>query len=86
MVATAALALGTLLAGCGDRSTHASDGDTGAAAPATKVDMSRTPRPGDSTPTVANPTGRRDAASGDTTGSRVLDSTKGRTAGKPMRR
>ena len=81
----AALAVGALLTGCGDSSKHASDGDTGAAAPATRVDLTRTPRLGDSTSAVAKPTGKSDAASGDTAGSRVKDSVKGRAAGKPTR-
>lgn len=83
MLAVAIVAGGALLAGCGDKSTHAQDGDTGAAAPATKIDLTRTPRLGDSTPAVANPTGKPDAMSADTMGSRVKDSTKGRGAGKP---
>ena len=51
--------------GCGDASRHASDGDTGAAAPATVRDMSATPNAPDSTTGVANPTGQPNVA-GDT--------------------
>ena len=67
---------------CGDTSKHASDGDTGAAAPATVRDMSATPNAGDSTAGVANPTGQPNVA-GDTTSARVRDSSKGPKAGSP---
>jgi hypothetical protein len=54
----AVMALGLTLAGCGDsRKQHASDGDTGAAAPATVRDMSATPTVGDSTAAVSTSTG-----------------------------
>jgi hypothetical protein len=51
----------------GGRTTYANDGDTGAAAPATKIDMSATPNAGDSTSSPALPqaTGRAGSA-GDT--------------------
>ena len=53
-----ALALASLaLAACGSGSKHAVDGDTGAAAPATTIDMSATPKAGDSTMGVAPATG-----------------------------
>jgi hypothetical protein len=82
------------LAGCSGRDSSANDkmsqhkvnGDTGAAAPATVIDMSATPRAGDSTPAVANPTGRGDAASSDTMGSRAKDRTPGPRGGKPVGR
>lgn len=67
---------------CGDGSKHATDGDTGAAAPATVRDMSATPNAGDSTAGVANPTGQPGMA-GDTMGARMRDSSKGPTAGSP---
>ena len=67
---------------CGDGSKHATDGDTGAAAPATVRDMSATPNAPDSTRGVANPSGQPNQA-GDTTGARVADSTKGPKAGTP---
>ena len=60
---------------CGDGSKHATDGDTGAAAPATVRDMSATPNAGDSTAGVANPSGQP-AMAGDTMGARMRDSTK----------
>ncbi|HEY2066208.1 MAG TPA: hypothetical protein VGG84_09645 [Gemmatimonadaceae bacterium] len=85
LLSTAVVLAAGSLAGCGDRSTHASDGDTGAAAPATKIDLTRTPRPGDSTPAVAKPAGGADAASGDTAGTRAKDSARARSAGKPTR-
>ena len=75
----------TALVGCGDRSRHASDGDTGAAAPATKLDLTRTPRAGDSTPAMSNPAGAPNAASVETAGARARDSVKGRSARKPAR-
>jgi hypothetical protein len=67
---------------CGDKSKHATDGDTGAAAPATVRDMSATPNVGDSTTGVSNPTGRPNVA-GDTMGARARDSSKGPNAGSP---
>jgi hypothetical protein len=67
---------------CGDKSKHATDGDTGAAAPATVRDMSATPNAPDSTPGVSNPTGQPNVA-GDTTSARVRDSSKGPKAGSP---
>ena len=67
---------------CGDGSKHATDGDTGAAAPATVRDMSATPNAPDSTAGVANPTGQP-AMAGDTMGARVRDSSKGPNAGSP---
>src|SRR4051794_22035473 len=75
-----------LLAGlgaCGDGSKHATDGDTGAAAPATVRDMSATPQVGDSTAGVANATGRPSVA-GDTLGARARDSTPGASGGSPV--
>src|SRR5688572_10277746 len=71
--------------GCGDASKHATDGDTGAAAPATVRDMSATPNVGDSTTGVANPTGQP-AMAGDTMGARARDSSKGPNAGSPTGR
>jgi hypothetical protein len=68
---------------CGDGSKHATDGDTGAAAPATVRDMSATPNVGDSTTGVANPTGQP-AIAGDTMGARARDSSKGPNAGAPV--
>ena len=70
---------------CGDGSKHATDGDTGAAAPATVRDMSATPNAGDSTTGVANPTGQPGMA-GDTMGARMRDSSKGPNAGSPVGR
>ena len=67
---------------CTDKSKHATDGDTGAAAPATVRDMSATPNRGDSTAGVSNPTGQPSAA-GDTMGARARDSSKGPKAGSP---
>ena len=67
---------------CGDGSKHATDGDTGAAAPATVRDMSATPNAPDSTSGVANPSGQPNVA-GDTTSARVNDSSKGPNAGSP---
>ncbi|HEV7992923.1 MAG TPA: hypothetical protein VGP25_13920 [Gemmatimonadaceae bacterium] len=75
-----------LLAGvgaCGDKSKHATDGDTGAAAPATVRDMSATPNVGDSTTGVSNPTGQPSVA-GDTLGARARDSTPGARGGSPV--
>jgi hypothetical protein len=71
-----------LPAACGEGSKHATDGDTGAAAPATVRDMSATPNAPDSTAGVANPTGQPNVA-GDTTSARVRDSSKGPNAGSP---
>ncbi len=70
---------------CGDGSKHATDGDTGAAAPATVRDMSATPNVGDSTTGVANPPGQP-AMAGDTMGARARDSSKGPNAGSPVGR
>jgi hypothetical protein len=67
---------------CTDKSQHATDGDTGAAAPATVRDMSATPNAGDSTAGVSNATGQPSSA-GDTLGARARDSSKGSTAGTP---
>jgi hypothetical protein len=78
VTATAALLLGAFAMACGDKSKHATDGDTGAAAPATTIDMSATPRAGDSTAAVAKATGQPQV-SGDTTGSRA----KGAKPAKP---
>ncbi len=61
---------------------HATDGDTGAAAPATVIDMSATPRAGDSTAGVAKATGQPQNA-GDTTGARGRDKNPGPKGGKP---
>lgn len=75
-----------LLAGlgaCGDKSKHATDGDTGAAAPATVRDMSATPNVGDSTAGVSNPTGQPNVA-GDTSSARARDATPGATGGSPV--
>jgi hypothetical protein len=75
-----------LLAGlgaCGEKSQHATDGDTGAAAPATVRDMSATPQLGDSTAGVANPTGQPSVA-GDTLGARARDSSPGARGGSPV--
>ena len=55
---------------CADKSKHATDGDTGAAAPATTRDMSATPMAGDSTAGVAKATGQPNGA-GDTLGARA---------------
>jgi hypothetical protein len=63
-------------------SKHASDGDTGAAAPATVRDMSATPGVPDSTSGVSNPSGAP-STPGDTLGGRGRDSSKGPTAGRP---
>ena len=67
-------------AACGDGSKHATDGDTGAAAPATVRDMSATPNAPDSTAGVASPTGQPNVA-GDTTSARARDTTKGAATG-----
>jgi hypothetical protein len=72
-------------AACGDGSKHATDGDTGAAAPATVRDMSATPNAPDSTAGVANPSGQPNQA-GDTTSARVRDSSKGPNAASPTGR
>jgi hypothetical protein len=75
--AVAGILLGALAASaCGERAKqHATDGDTGAAAPATVRDMSATPRAPDSTPGVSAPTGQP-AAAGDTLGARAKATTK----------
>ena len=70
-------------AGCGQKSEHASDGDTGAAAPATTRNMSATPGVPDSTAGVSNPTGQP-SNPGDTLGARGRDSTKEPRAGTPV--
>ena len=70
--------------GCGEKSQHASDGDTGAAAPATVRDMSATPNVPDSTTGVSNPTGQP-GMPGDTMGARARDSSKGPKAGSPVK-
>lgn len=46
-----------VLTACGSGGKYAVDGDTGAAAPATTIDMSATPKAGDSTMGVAPATG-----------------------------
>lgn len=73
------------LGACTDQSRHATDGDSGAAAPATVIDMSATPRAGDSTAGVAAPTGRPQAA-GDTMGGRGVDPKRRPNAGSPVGR
>jgi hypothetical protein len=56
-LAVATLVLATLSVGaCGERSKHAADGDTGAAAPATQRDMSATPALPDPTTSSATTT------------------------------
>ena len=72
----------TAVGACGEKSKHATDGDTGAAAPATVRDMSATPNAQDSTAGVSNPTGQPNVA-GDTMGARARDSSKGPKAGSP---
>jgi hypothetical protein len=53
-IAVAVLVLAALsVNACGERSKHAADGDTGAAAPATQRDMSATPAVPDPTTTSA---------------------------------
>jgi hypothetical protein len=84
LVGAGVAALGALAA-CGDHSRHASDGDTGAAAPATVRDMSATPMAGDSTPGVAKATGQPQT-SGDTMGARGKDPKPGPNGGKPAGR
>ena len=74
--AVLALALAATTGACGDKSKHATDGDTGAAAPATVKDMSATPQVGDSTKGVSNPTGQP-SNPGDTSGARARDSSTG---------
>jgi hypothetical protein len=71
-----------MVGACGDKSKHATDGDTGAAAPATVRDMSATPNAPDSTAGVSNPTGQP-MNPGDTLGARARDSSKGKNAGSP---
>ena len=83
--ATLATLLLAVAGACGDGSKHATDGDTGAAAPATVRDMSATPNAGDSTTGVANPTGQPSSA-GDTLGARARDSTKGGSNASPAGR
>jgi hypothetical protein len=84
LVGVAAVAMSVLTA-CGDHSRHATDGDTGAAAPAAVRDMSATPMVGDSTPGVAKATGQPQT-SGDTMGARGKDPKPGPTGGKPAGR
>ena len=79
---TVALALAAVTGACSDGSKHATDGDSGAAAPATVRDMSATPQAGDSTAGVANATGQP-ASAGDTMGARAKDRTPGVTGGSP---
>ena len=81
-VALVPMLLFALPVACGEGSKHATDGDTGAAAPATVRDMSATPNAPDSTTGVSNPTGQPGAA-GDTLGARARDSSKGPNAGTP---
>jgi hypothetical protein len=78
---SAIIILGTLAtAACGGtKGQHAVDADTGAAAPSTVRDMSATPGVPDSTPGVAAATGRPDAASSDTMG------TRGKAGGKAVK-
>jgi len=76
--------LAACVIGCGEKSQHASDGDTGAAAPATVRDMSATPNVPDSTTGVSNPTGQP-GMPGDTMGARARDSSKGPKAGSPVK-
>ncbi|MFL5605945.1 MAG: hypothetical protein ACJ8AD_05830 [Gemmatimonadaceae bacterium] len=65
-ITAATLVLATLFLGaCGDRSKHAADGDTGAAAPATQRDMSATPAAPDPTTTSATMASQR-TTTGDT--------------------
>jgi hypothetical protein len=81
--AALAFTLAIAVAGaCTDKSKHATDGDTGAAAPATVRDMSATPNAPDSTTGVSNPTGQPSIA-GDTLSARARDSSKGPKAGSP---
>lgn len=70
----AAIATISFAAACGG-GEHRTDGDTGAAAPATVRDMSATPQAGDSTAGVANPTGQPNVA-GDTMQARATDPTR----------
>jgi hypothetical protein len=77
------LAAAAFTGACGDKSKHATDGDTGAAAPATVQDMSATPQAGDSTKGVSNPTGQPSPA-GDTMAARAKDSTPGARGGSPV--
>jgi hypothetical protein len=79
-LATATLVLGALSTACGERADdpktlHAVDGDTGAAAPATRRNMSATPGVPDSTPGVAQPTGTGLPA-GDTLSAKQVGKTK----------
>ncbi len=78
------LAVGATIA-CADKSKHATDGDSGAAAPGTVIDMSATPRAGDSTTGVSAPTGQPGAA-GDTVGSRARNPKARPGAGSPASR
>jgi hypothetical protein len=77
----AAIAMISLAAACGG-GEHKTDGDTGAAAPATVRDMSATPQAGDSTAGVANPTGQPNVA-GDTMQARATDPTRSPAGAAP---
>jgi hypothetical protein len=75
-----ALTLGALGTACGERADdpktlHRVDGDTGAAAPATRRDMSATPGVPDSTTGVSQPTGTPLPA-GDTLGAKTKGKAK----------
>ncbi len=66
-ITVATLVLATLsISACGDNSKHATDGDTGAAAPATQRDMSATPAAPDPT-TTSGATTSQPTTTGDTT-------------------
>jgi hypothetical protein len=72
-----------VLGACTDRKRYANDADTGAAAPATKRDMSETEKAPDSTAGVSRMTGKPGIA-GDTSGrTRTDQSPAGRAKGKP---
>lgn len=65
-IAVATLVFATLtISACGEKSKHAADGDTGAAAPATQRDMSATPGAPDST-TASGATTSQPKTTGDT--------------------
>ena len=81
--AVTTMALAAMAGACGEGSRHATDGDTGAAAPATVKDMSATPQVGDSTAGVANATGQP-MTPGDTQGARARDRTPGARGGSPV--
>jgi hypothetical protein len=63
LAATTLLLSNLSITACRDRSTRASQGDTGVAAPATVRDMSATPAVPDSTANAATTTGASTAAS-----------------------